>query len=289
MKKDFTLLDTIRLIIKNKKLFISVGSSVFVISLIVSLLLPVYYKSTCILYPFNPEAYDPRNVDKGSTPYGSPFDGDRIMAIAESREIQRYIIDKYNLVNRYDIDTTEILADFKVREKFIGNLRVSENEYSAIEISFMDQNADTAAIIVNDMVARIDEINKKPLLEISQKIFRSYEKLKLEKFNAIDSAQKVISKMNHNEASHPDIMSLELLRTITDLNTARKTLELIQGDFKTLNIIQPAEPIAKKAFPKRLYIIIASVVFALFITFFVLIIRELYRHSIENENLNSTI
>lgn len=283
MKKDFTLLDTIRLVIKNKKLFILVGSSVFVISLIVSLLLPVYYKSTAILYPFNPEVYDPRNADKGTNPYGSAFDGDRIMALAESREVQRYIIDKYHLVDRYDIDTTDILADFKVREKFIGNLRVAENEYSAIEISFMDQDPDTAAIIVNDIVDKIDNLNKKPLLEISQKIYESYEKLLITKYKNIDSAQTAISNIKHNEASHPDIMSLELLRTITDLNSARKNLELIRGNFKTLNIIQPAEAIMKKAFPKRLYIIIASVVISLFLTFLVLITTELYKRSVVNE------
>lgn len=287
MKKDFTLLDTIRLVIKNKKLFILVGISVFIISIIVSLLLPVYYKSTCILYPFNPEAYDPRNVDKAATPYGSPFDGDRIMALAESREIQRYIIEKYHLVDRYKIDKSDVMADIKVREQFVGSLKVIENEYSAIEISFLDQNPDTAAIIVNDIVAKIDDLNKKPLVEISQKIFESYEKVISEKYNGIDSIQKVMARMNaKNDASHSDVMSLELLRTITDLNTARKSLELIKGDFSTLNIIQPAESIAKKAYPKRLYIVVTSVAIALFLTFLVLITMELYKRSVENEAKN---
>jgi uncharacterized protein involved in exopolysaccharide biosynthesis len=287
MKKNFTFLDTIRLVIKNKKLFILVGGSVFVISIIVSLLLPVYYKSTCILYPFNPEAYDPRNVDKAATPYGSSFDGDRIMALAESRDIQRYIIDKYHLTDRYEIDKSDIMADIKVREQFVGNLKVVENEYSAIEISFLDKNPDTAAIIVNDMVAKIDDLNKKPLVEISQKIFESYEKVIAEKYKGVDSIQKVMANANSkNNTSGSDIMSLELLRTITDLNTARKSLELIKGDFSTLNIIQPAESIAKKAYPKRANIVVASVAIALFLTFLVLIATELYKRSVENESKN---
>lgn len=287
MKKDFTFLDTIRLVVKNKKLFIITGCSVFVISVVISLLLPVYYKSTCILYPFNPEAYDPRNVDKAATPYGSSFDGDRIMALAESREIQRYIIDKYNLVDRYKIDKSDVMADIKVREEFVGNLKVVENEFSAIEISFMDQNPDTAAIIVNDMVSKIDDINKKPLVEISQKIFESYEKVITEKYNGIDSIQKFLNKGNAKaDASHSDIISLELLRTITDLNTARKSLELIKGNFSTLNIIQPAESIAKKAYPKRSSIVIISVGISLFLTFLVLLTKELYTLSVENESKN---
>ena len=285
MKKDFTFLDAIRLVIKNKKLFIIVGSSVFIISIIISLLLPVYYKSTCILYPFNPEAYDPRNVDKATTPYGSSFDGDRIMALAESRDIQRYIINKYNLVDRYAIDKSDVMADIQVREQFIGNLKIIENEYSAIEISFMDKNPDTSAIIVNDIVSKIDDLNKKPLVEISQKIFESYEKVIAEKYNGIDSIQKNMSTFNSkNNAARSDIMSLELLRTITDLNTARKSLELIKGDFSTLNIIQPAEAIFKKAYPKRANIVVTSVAIALFLTFLVLITMELYKLSVENES-----
>jgi hypothetical protein len=285
MKKDFTLLDTIRLVIKNKKLFIITGCSVFIISIIISLMLPVYYKSTCILYPFNPEAYDPRNVDKAATPYGSSFDGDRIMALAESRDIQRYIIEKYNLTERYKIDKSDVMADIKVREQFVGNLKVVENEFSAIEISFLDKNPDTAAFIVNDMVAKIDNLNKKPLVEISQKIFESYEKVVKEKYNGIDSLQKIMYKGN-NKTDPSDIMSLEMLRAVTDLNTARKSLELIKSDFSTLNIIQPAESIAKKAYPKRLYIVVVSVTISLFLTFLVLITIELYKRSVEDELKN---
>jgi hypothetical protein len=134
MKKEFTVIDLIQLIIKKKLLFILIGSSVFVISIIISFQLTVYYKSTCILYPFNPEAYDPRNVDKATTPYGTSFDGDRIMAIAESRDVQKYIIEKYHLIERYNIDKNDVMADFKVREEFVGNLSISENEFSAIEM-----------------------------------------------------------------------------------------------------------------------------------------------------------
>jgi len=287
MKKDFTFLDTIRLVIKNKKLFILIGSSVFIVSIVVSFLLPVYYKSTCILYPFNPEAYDPRNVDKATTPYGSTFDGDRIMALAESRDIQRYIINKYNLIDRYAIDKSDVMADIQVREQFIGNLKIIENEYSAIEISFMDKNPDTSAIIVNDMVAKIDDLNKKPLVEISQKIFESYEKVIAEKYKGIDSIKQVMENTkNTNAVSGSEIMSLELLNAATELNNARKTLELIKGNFSTLNIIQPAESIAKKAYPKRANIVVASVAIALFLTFLVLISMELYKLSIENESKN---
>lgn len=280
MKKDFTLLDIIRLVINKRKLFILVGSSVLVLSIVVSLLLPVYYKSTCILYPFNPEAYDPRNVDKAATPYGSSFDGDRIMAIAESRDIQHYIIEKYNLLDRYEIDRSDLMADIKVRERFTGNLKVIENEFSAIEISFMDQNPDTAAIIVNDMVSKIDDLNKKPLMDINQKIFESYEKVVSEKYHGLDSIQKMMRD------SRSDVLSLELLRTITDLNIARKSLELIKSDFSTLNIIQPAESIAKKAYPKRAVIVLTSVGISLFLTFLVLITKELYTLSIKNETEN---
>lgn len=283
MKKNFTILDIIQLVNKKKNLFILVGSSVFIISIIISLLLPVYYKSTAILYPFNPQAYDPRNVNNAANPYGSPFDGDRIMALAESREVQRYIIEKYNLSDRYKIKKTDELADYKVREQFMANLYIAENEYSAIEISFFDQNPDTAAIIVNDIVAKIDELNKKPLTEISQMIFESYKKIVTAKYKGLDS---IVTNTNSKNTAQSDIMSLELLRANTDLNTARKSLELINGDFTTLNVIQHAEPIAKKAYPKRLNIVLVSVIISLIITFLVLVMIELYKHPVENESKN---
>jgi len=132
------------------------------------------------------------------------------------------------------------------------------------------------------MVAKIDGMNKKPLVEISQKIFESYEKVIVDKYNGIDSIQKATGFKSDDSRSA--IMSLELLRTITDLNTARKNLELVKSDFSTLNIIQPAESIAKKAYPKRLNIIAASVAISLFLTFLVVIAMELYKRSVENES-----
>jgi capsular polysaccharide biosynthesis protein len=288
MKKEFTFIDLIQLILKKKLLFILIGSSVFVISIIISFQLTVYYKSTCILYPFNPEAYDPRNIDKATTPYGTGFDGDRIMALAESREIQKYIIDKYYLTERYKIDKNDVMADIKVREQFAGNLTISENQFSAIEISLLDVNADTAALIVNDMVAKIDDLNKKPLVDMNTKIFESYEKVILEKYNGIDSIQKLVRALNKNsKESRSDYFTLETIKTITDLNTARKSLELIKNNFSTLNIIQPAEAIYKKAYPKRLNIVLISVFASLFLTFLFVLTVELYKRASALEDSNN--
>lgn len=288
MKKDFTALDIIRIITKNLRLFILTGSSALVLSIIVSFLLPVYYKSTCILYPFNPEAYDPRNVNKATNPYGSTMDGDRIMALAESREVQYAIIKKYKMFDRYDIDKTDLIADVKVREKFSSNLKISENEYSAIEISFYDVSPDTAALIVNDIVQKVDELNKKPLVDISQKIFESYEKLISDKYEGIDSIQKLVDHLDfHTNFTRSEIISMELLHTITELKTARKSLELIKQDFSTLNIIQPAEPIAKKAKPVRTLIVLGTVAATLFITFLILLISEFYKQAVLNEEKNN--
>ncbi len=290
MKKTLTLLDIIRLITKNTRLYLLTGGIALILSVIISLSLPVYYKSTCILYPFNPEAYDPRNVHQATNPYGSTFDGDRIMALAESREVMNSIVKKYNLMDRYKIDKSDPIADVKVREKLDGNLIISENGFSAIEISAFDTHPDTAAMIVNDIVAKIDELNKKPLIEINQKIFESYEQVVTYKYSGIDSLQQIYhDKGNNNEKGNSDIYAIELVATMTDLKSARNNVELIKRDFSTLNIIQSAEPVAKKAKPERSVIVIISVLATLAITFLVLLVIEFFKISIENEKIESGI
>jgi len=285
MKKDFTVLDILRLITQNLKLFLITGTFALVLSIIISLTLPIYYKSTCILYPLNPEAYDPRNVDKAATPYGTTFDGDRIMALAESREVQNSIIKKYNLLDRYHIDKTDPIADFKVREKLTSNLNISENQFSAIEISIFDVNPDTAALMVNDIVAKVDELNKRPLIEINRKIFESYEQIVAEKYQDVDSLQQAFDKVEVKSAKNrSDIFSMEMVSSMSDLKSARKSLELIKSDFSSINIIQPAEPVAKKAKPQRAIIVLISVFATLALTFMVLLIVKFFKLSIENEN-----
>jgi hypothetical protein len=275
MKKNITGLDILNLIIEKRKLFIITGSSALVISLIVAFLLPVYYKSTCILYPYNPEAYDPRNINNATNPYGSAMDGDRIMSVAASRDVQMYIIKKYNLMKRYDIDSSKRLAKVNLLEEYNQNLTIRENDLSAIEISFMDQDMDTAAMIVNDIVYKVDQINKRPLLEMSQKIFLTSEKLIREKYNGIDSIQEIIDATDFkNNFTRSEIISSELLHAIVELNTAQRNLDLIKQNFSTMNIIERAEPVAKKAKPQRISIIIGTVLATMMITFLVVLFKE---------------
>ncbi len=284
MKRDLTIIDIIGLVTKNIKLFIITGSVALVASVIISLLLPVYYKSTCILYPFNPEAIDPRNVDKAATPYGTTFDGDRIMALAESREVQNAIVEKYNLLSRYKIDTKDPIAGVKVREKLASNMTVSENSFSAIEISVFDADPDTAAMMVNDIVAKVDELNKRPLIEVNRKIFESYEQIVASKYQDIDSLQQAFDKVELKTAKNrSDIFSMEMVSAMSDLKAARKSLELIKSDFSSINIIQPAEAIAKKAKPQRSIIVLVSVFATLALTFLVLLIKAFFKISLENE------
>lgn len=288
MKRDLTVVDIFRLIVKNFRLFILTGTIAGVVSIIISLMLPVYYKSTCILYPFNPEAYDPRNVDKAATPYGTTFDGDRIMALAESREVQNSIVKKYNLLSRYEIDPSDPIADVKVREKLMSNMAIAENSFSAIEISVFDIDPDTAAMIVNDIVAKVDELNKRPLIEINRKIFESYEQIVAAKYQDIDSLQQAFDKIEVKSAKNrSDIFSMEMVSAMTDLKSARKSLELIKSDFSSLNIIQPAEAVAKKAKPQRAIIVLVSVLATLALTFLVLLIIEFFKLSLENEKQQS--
>ncbi|ABG59441.1 hypothetical protein [Cytophaga hutchinsonii] len=271
----------LNLIIKNGKLLTVVGITSLILSLAVSFMMPVYYKSTSIVYAYNPEAYDPRNIWDSKNPYGSSADADRIMAIAQSREVQNYITEKYDLMKHYDIDPTHWRAKVDLTNKFQGNLNIVENDLSAIEISFLDENADTAAMIVNDIVAKTDEINKKPLLEFSKKLFESSEKILNERYSGIDSIQKIINVLHFDKNfSRSEVITSELLQTITELNSARKNLDLIKQDFSTMNIIERAEPIAKKAKPQKLVIIITSVIIAEVTAILILLLSALKKNEI---------
>jgi capsular polysaccharide biosynthesis protein len=287
MKHELTGLDILNIVIRKRKIFYIAGLLSIVISTAVAFLLPVYYKSTSVVYPYNPEAYDPRNIRNATNPYGSTLDGDRIMAVAESRDVKMFIIKKYNMMNRYKIDSTNKLAKVKLLEKFSDNLVVRENDLSAIEISFYDPSPDTAALIVNDIITLVDDINKKPLLEISQKIFLTSEQLINEKYHGIDTIQEIIEAVDfQNKFTRSEIIASELLEAILELNTARKNLDLIKQNFSTMNIIERAEPIAKKARPQRLLIVLGTLLGTMLITFIILFIKEFTILSLKESESN---
>src|ERR1700751_1640952 len=97
--KNYSLIDVIKVLLKWKKIIIITVSAAVVISIIVSFLLPVYYKSTSIFYGYDLRGFDPRNMiaEEPLDIFGGEQDTDRLLSIGKSTGLENMIIKKFHL------------------------------------------------------------------------------------------------------------------------------------------------------------------------------------------------
>lgn len=286
MDQNSGLLYLLKLIIQKKKQLLLAGLISAIAGVSLAFLLPVYYKSTCIFYPYNPKAYDPRymfsNVDVDL--FGTGDDADRVITIGNSSLIANYIIDKYNLIDRYGINRSDKYFYIKATNAFRDNFKIAEDDRSAITVTVFDRNADTAAIIANDIVAQIDLYNRKPLVESNTKQLNKFKADLQAKYATLDSLSKKRKGDGQKiEESEKDLMSIEMITTYSDMKEAETRLSILEQDFKTLYIIEKAAAVIKKAKPVRWLVVVCTVAGTLFFFLVWLVLIDQYKNTIRKE------
>lgn len=171
MERKDNLLGVLATLYQNRNLILKVCGAVFIGSIIISLLLPKFYKSTTTFYAASTDLINPDKMFGGGKSevryYGTAEDLERLLTIAQGAEVVEYLVNKYNLYEHYDIDTSSVKAGFYIREHFNGLYEVQKTKFDAIELSVEDEDPKLAAAIANDARKRIEEISSR-LIKNSQ-------------------------------------------------------------------------------------------------------------------------
>lgn len=134
----------------RKRIFFAVvvGS---IISAIVLLTLPNYYKASTTFYPVSSDLLKPifDGSDRDLLYYGDDRDVDRLLSIAQSSELAREMIRKFDLAGHYGIDTSSIKGKRKLRKKFNKLYSAKKTTLDAITVSVEDKDPEFAASIAN--------------------------------------------------------------------------------------------------------------------------------------------
>ena len=158
--------DIIPILWNNRKLIIGATFLSMVIAAGLSLILPNYYKATSLFYPVSEELQRPivDAKDDQLSFFGNDHDVDRLLSIAQSREIKQRIIEEFKLIEHYGIDPDDRKAQLKVTKKVDKLYEALKTKLDAIEISVEDQDPELAAQICN----RIRELIEEKALELTE-------------------------------------------------------------------------------------------------------------------------
>ena len=137
--------------------------------------IPEKYKSTVVMFPATNSSLaksllsDKAGEKENIMQFGEEEEGEQMLQILNSDEIRIRIIDKYNLMKHYGIDPNSKFPKTKLFKKFKENIQFNRTEYLAIEISVLDENPDTAALIANNIGDLLDSVKTRMQQERAQK------------------------------------------------------------------------------------------------------------------------
>ena len=224
--KDF-LFSTPKLlffIINNIKILLIVSAISMIISTIIAFSIEPRYKSSVVLFPASSVSISrsllTNNVtEKDILRFGEEEDVEQMLQVLYSDQIRDRVIKKYNLMKHYGIDTTDSYPLTSLYDKFDQNITFRRTEYLSVKIEVLDVNADTAALIANDIAALLDstinrmqkERAKKAFLIVEKEYFKKQAEIKL-----LEDSLKVIRRLGiNNYESQSEVFNDAYAQAIT--------------------------------------------------------------------------
>ncbi len=158
MQENISLKNYFNIIWENKKKILITTFIAGVISIIVSLLLPKWYKGTAVI--LSPTTSNSVSAFGGlqSLGIGNLFNDNesifKYMAILKSRKLREKVIKKYDLMDKYGKENMQLTL-----KEFDNYLELELGEEYQLNISFYDKRQDIVAEITNFIVNTTDSIN----------------------------------------------------------------------------------------------------------------------------------
>lgn len=193
MQAKENLLDVLRAIYKRRKSIVLLSILTAVVVAGFSLLLPNWYEGSSTFYVASPDLAKPSPIGVANTEteyYGEGEDIDRVLTIANSSQIATSMIEQFNLMDHYEIDTSSEKAIVKAMKKFNAHYDVIKTQYEALQMTFESTNPILARDVTNN--AR-DKIN-----DIAQNIIKDSQKKQLQTFESnIESKEQNVIELNY--------------------------------------------------------------------------------------------
>lgn len=183
-KEYFDSSNLVVFIYKYKRAISIIAIIAFIVSTVVSFVIPEKYKSTVVVYPSNTSSIAKALINTGMgnqddiMEFGEEEKTEQMLEVLNSEKVKSRLIAQYDLLNHYDIDTAGTpMTD--LQEKYEQNISFQRNINMAIEIEVLDQNRDTASLMANSIVKIADdvmnEIQKKRTTQGFDIVKRTYE------------------------------------------------------------------------------------------------------------------
>ncbi len=213
-----------------------------------------YFRSSAVFTAANPNLGDRSNIYRTEFweqyfYYGGELDNDRLMALARSEEMCRFMVDSFKLIDHYKITSAGEKAVYEADYEYKENVRIHKNEFGHVKVNVWDTDKKLAAAIANAIVTRVNEksvaSSNNMKLEILHKLQHDFNTQK-------DTLQQVEQQL---QGSTDAFLTARKAGLINRLNETEKLVQQFStsvNDVSALFVIEQALPALKKDKPKIL-------------------------------------
>ncbi len=286
---NFSSIDLLIYIWKKRAILIGVALIAGLASIFISLLITPMFQSSVIMFPASnasiskdllSQNYSGRQSVYG---FGEEQEAEQLLQILNSEPIRSRIIEKYVLMDHYEIERDGKYPFTRLYEVYNSNINFRLTEFMSVEISVMDHDPQYAANIANDISALVDTVFINMKKERARKAFLLVEREYLEAAQKLATLRDSMDYLsfqvseNLNISGNPAdnlnlafsengalyITMMNMIRyeaaLVTDLSLKYKEARLeSEQNLPHKFVVEQAYPSEKKAYPKKSLIVIVS-------------------------------
>ena len=285
-----------------------------------SFLITPLFLSTAIVFPSKSSSvsfYESRNVKASSMDFGEEEQAEQLVQILQSSRIRDFVVSKYNLIDRYNIESDDPNKMFKLNKAYEGHFSFERTRFGSIKIDVLDDDPKLASEMANAVVGLIDTVKNQM---IQERTLPAFEITKRKKDQLDTEIQALLDEMDR--LAKLGVVSLDvrsrLFQALVDSKSNKEKEELRQKidvnskygslfdglersrnekitkleDFKVAYeqaesdastkfshkfVVQSAEVADRKDQPKRMILTIVAAIGSFIFIVFCLLILERYR------------
>lgn len=199
-KGNFDTVDILVYLWNKRKIITIVTVLGAIVSIIVALLLPNYFKAETVIFPTNfisPQTNVlQQNTNQEMDPLliGDEDDLEKLIQILKSDYITNAIIKKYDLINHYGLSADDPHLNFKLKKIYQSYITFKKTKYQAIVITVIDKNPEYSANIANDICSLVDSVIFKMQKQRAIEEYNAAKKTYLNELNYYNSLEDTLAK-----------------------------------------------------------------------------------------------
>lgn len=302
---------------KRRKVIVLFTGVAAILAVVISFLLTPLYRSTAIVFPAATSTVsfsEQRNAKASSMDFGEEEQAEQLVQILQSSRIRDRIVDQFDLMQHYEIDSADKNKYFKLVKEYNNHFFFVRTRFGSIQIDVLDRDPIKAADMANKIVELVDSVKNNMVAERTLPAFeinrRKKEQMELDRdlvLKKMDSLaelgvlsldgrsglyQAYVDAKNANEKAEIkrtiDVNAvngttydgLEYLRNekIKKLEEFMVSYEQAESDANTLFnhkfVVEKAVVADKKDKPKRMIIVLLATIGAFVFIVFALLVKE---------------